>query len=195
MLIGRMRQLQGRRPRLRSFRTSTIVALAVLTTLVGVTPAAVARPRIKQFPIPSGAAPGAIVQGGDGNLWFVEPSSDNIARLDVRGNITEVPAKMGQPFPIAAGPGRVWYTGHQTGTISVMSKRGKIMMPCRARWRSNLREVVGREEVPDCGAGVGCRPGARRSRVGQGWRLAEARQPACGRHMWIDDGPRDVPGG
>ncbi len=109
----------------RRFLVPGLIA-AALTMVAGSATASADRVRIKEFTIPSGAAADQITQGADGDRWFTEPYSNRIGRITESGSITEYPAKMGEPFPIVAGPGGVWYTGHGTGKIAVMDPQGTI---------------------------------------------------------------------
>ena len=62
--------------------------------------------------------PRTIATGSDGNLWFLESSTDAIARLTPGGAVTEFPVPGAGGFfslsDIAAGPdGALWFTGFQ----------------------------------------------------------------------------------
>jgi streptogramin lyase len=61
----------------------------------------------------SESRPSIITAGPDGNLWFVEPDSNEIGRITPAGQITLFPAPTpcSQPTGIAAGSnGNVWFT-------------------------------------------------------------------------------------
>src|SRR4029078_4488364 len=56
---------------------------------------------------------GAITTGPDGNLWFVEQTSNRIGRITTSGTITTfpIPTANSGPFDITAGPGGfMWFT-------------------------------------------------------------------------------------
>jgi virginiamycin B lyase len=57
--------------------------------------------------------PASITAGPDGNLWFAQPSIDQIGRITPAGQITTfpVPTAFSEPTAIAAGPnGNLWFT-------------------------------------------------------------------------------------
>lgn len=96
-------------------RTKLTTTLACAAALAFAAPVAAA-PTITEFPIPTpDSQPWDIVQGPDGNLWFIEKSVSKIGRV-VPGpppaitdyNTADAGA---QPEGIAVGPdGKVWYT-------------------------------------------------------------------------------------
>jgi streptogramin lyase len=58
-------------------------------------------------------APASIQTGPDGNLWFAQPSVDQIGRITPAGQVTTfpVPTAFSEPTVIAAGPnGNLWFT-------------------------------------------------------------------------------------
>jgi streptogramin lyase len=66
--------------------------------------------------------PGSIRTGPDGNLYFTEPSANQIGRITTDGQITlfAVPTAASQPTGITAGPnGNIWFTesGRQLGEL------------------------------------------------------------------------------
>lgn len=63
--------------------------------------------------------PGAIAEDGEGNLWFAEPSSEEIARLTPAGVITQIPVGV-VVRDITVGPdGNLWFTSDNAiGTLS-----------------------------------------------------------------------------
>ena len=67
----------------------------------------------KNCPTSQGAQPQGIVTGPDGNLWFVEAGTYNVANMTTNCAITEY--SVGQSFPglweIAVGPdSNLWFT-------------------------------------------------------------------------------------
>jgi virginiamycin B lyase len=115
------------------------IALAGLTVaiLVAAGPAAAAphvEPqelfRIRSFPVPTNASnPIRIALGADGNLWFAESNSNQVARITPRGVVTEfpLPTESARPTDITAGPdGAMWFTEGPVGTIGRISSSGRI---------------------------------------------------------------------
>jgi streptogramin lyase len=80
---------------------------------------------VTEFSITSGAQPGAITAGPDGNLWFTASSPNEIGRITPLGVVTEfgvgITAGAGLSH-ITAGPdGNVWFTegnGNRIGRIT-----------------------------------------------------------------------------
>ena len=64
--------------------------------------------------IPAAANPAGIVTGPDGNLWFTEDETNQVARITPRGVVTQFPGggpPGSGPANIAVGPdGNVWFT-------------------------------------------------------------------------------------
>lgn len=80
-----------------------------------------------EYSIPSqvlGNFVGGICAGPDGNVWFTEGTSNNVARITLSGTITEfpVPTSGGEPGAITAGPdGNLWFTesaGNKIGRLA-----------------------------------------------------------------------------
>jgi hypothetical protein len=75
---------------------------------------------ITQYPIPSGNSPVGLTVGPDGNLWFTEPSANQIGMITTSGVVTEYPGPdaNGSRVDIAAGPdGNVWFTDSASNEI------------------------------------------------------------------------------
>ncbi len=116
--------------------TATItpqVAAATKTAAVSPTtaksPTKPAAITITEFAIPSGAIPGGIAAGPDGNLWFTEPEVARIARITLKGVITEfpLPDQKSLPIPIVAGrDGNLWFLEVQANRIGRISTTGAI---------------------------------------------------------------------
>lgn len=83
---------------------------------------------VTMFPLPpqtenqkAGFVLGGITPGPDGNIWFTEPKSGQIARINPSGTVTEfpVPTKTSAPNDITLGrDGALWFTellGNQIG--------------------------------------------------------------------------------
>jgi virginiamycin B lyase len=64
--------------------------------------------------------PGAVVEDREGNLWFLEASSEEIARMTPAGVITQFPVNVPGLRDIALGPdGNLWFTAADAiGSIS-----------------------------------------------------------------------------
>ncbi len=85
---------------------------------------------ITEFPLPTpGSYPEGITTDPDGNLWFMEPQTNQIARVTPAGTITEFPL----PTPnsgtnsITSGPdGNLWFTEHDGNKIGRMTPAGVI---------------------------------------------------------------------
>jgi streptogramin lyase len=117
------------RPLIRLILLFGLLALAPAVSTAGQAAAAPASVRLRSFPIPSAnSQPEVITLGPDGNLWFTEENTSSIARVTVKGTITEFPTPTsGTPFDIAAGPdGKVWFTEGATGRIGRISPDGRI---------------------------------------------------------------------
>jgi virginiamycin B lyase len=90
------------------------------------------------FPLPGPAninasgAPGAIVSGPDGALWFTLPDSSRIGRITTSGSVTEFPIPSGRrPGSIIAGPdGALWFTeGTAIGRITTSGAVTEFPVP------------------------------------------------------------------
>ncbi len=72
----------------------------------------------------SNSTPTGITVGPDGALWFTEPGTDRIGRIDTSGNVTDfsIPTSNSQLTGITAGPdGNLWFTeadGDKIGRIT-----------------------------------------------------------------------------
>jgi streptogramin lyase len=86
--------------------------------------------------------PEAIVQDGQGNLWFTEPNTGQLARVDPQGQVAQFASGVVGPLGIALGPdGNIWYTGENAigeiaptgGTPEVFSLAGLSNEPVLAR--------------------------------------------------------------
>jgi virginiamycin B lyase len=55
--------------------------------------------------------PGAVTEDREGNLWFLEPGSEEIARMTPAGVLTQVPVDVAGLRDITVGPdGNLWFT-------------------------------------------------------------------------------------
>ena len=86
--------------------------------------------------------PESIVQDGQGNLWFTEPNTGLLARVDPEGQVAQFASGVVGPLGIALGPdGNIWYTGENAigkispagGTPEVFSLAGLSNEPVLAR--------------------------------------------------------------
>jgi len=101
----------------------------------GCTAAATACAEFTTFPLPTTACdPLRIVNGADGNLWFVEPGCNKVGRITTTGAITEfaIPSPDAYPNGIAAGPdGNLWFTEFNLGTLGRITPAGVLTeIPC-----------------------------------------------------------------
>jgi streptogramin lyase len=72
---------------------------------------------------------GAITAGPDGNLWFVEDSSNRIGRITPQGAITEfaIPTAGSSPAGITGAPdGNVWFTEQSGNNVGRIAPDGTI---------------------------------------------------------------------
>jgi virginiamycin B lyase len=77
----------------------------------------------------SGANPLEIVTGPDKDLWFTEYYADKVARVTVKGVVTEydVPTGGAGPDSITVGPdGALWFTEYNVGQIGRVTTAGKV---------------------------------------------------------------------
>ena len=96
----------------------SIVSMLAAVSALAVTPSLAQATSIKEFKIPSGADPGAVTNGADGNVWFTEDAPIGIGRIAPDGTIkeflkTNTPGftSTGHPADITLGPdGNVWFT-------------------------------------------------------------------------------------
>jgi virginiamycin B lyase len=92
-----------------------------------------ARPNRRTGALPQ-SQPHAIVQGPDGNLWFLDLGGNKVARLTTAGTLTEFPIPPhpenpvgGSPYSIAAGPdGALWFTEQTSNRIGRITVDGRI---------------------------------------------------------------------
>src|SRR5436305_3815817 len=66
---------------------------------------------VVEFTTPHMSGPGAMIAGGDGNVWFTSPGGNTIDRVTPDGAISEfsVPAATDGDQPLARGPdGTIW---------------------------------------------------------------------------------------
>jgi virginiamycin B lyase len=96
--------------------------------LVAVASPASAATVTNSYRIPTSTSnPIKIVQGPDGNMWFTEVGTGNVARITPGGAISEfnVAAPSDQVIGVAAGPdGYIWFTVMVTGRIGKISPDG-----------------------------------------------------------------------
>src|SRR5829696_3131341 len=71
---------------------------------------------------------GAIAQGPDGALWFVDEGLDHVRRITTSGGHTQFPGPAGSGLSgIASGPdGALWLTGARSGKIVRMTTGGGL---------------------------------------------------------------------
>jgi prepilin-type processing-associated H-X9-DG protein len=109
-----------------------VAALAALLVPAAIAPAprADALPYFTRYPTPTEmSGPGALTDGPDGNLWFVEGDGNRIARGTPAGEITEflIPTADSHPHGIVTGPdGNLWFTEHTGGKIGRITTDGVI---------------------------------------------------------------------
>ena len=96
---------------------ATVVScIAVAVGVNGATAQAAPTVTITEFSagIPATANPAGIVAGPDGNVWFTEDVTNQVARITPQGVVTQFPggaAPGGGPANIALGPdGNLWFT-------------------------------------------------------------------------------------
>jgi streptogramin lyase len=90
---------------MRLVRSFPFLLLASLLVVGAAVPSAQARPRGKQYSVPTaGSGPLGIAAGPDGALWFTEQSGNRIGRITTGGVFTEFPTSSSSPLGIAAGP-------------------------------------------------------------------------------------------
>jgi virginiamycin B lyase len=76
---------------------------------------------VKEFALPAGTAPGNLVQGADGNLWYTQ-AGDTIGRMTPRGKLTQfsVGNEAYGPFDITEGSdGNAWFTFRSPSTNAI----------------------------------------------------------------------------
>jgi hypothetical protein len=82
---------------------------------------------VSSYPVPTpDSAPGGIVAGLDGNLWFTEIVGNKIGRITPAGVVSEFPLPTPNSFPqaIPAGPdGNLWFT-EASGAIGTIMPVG-----------------------------------------------------------------------
>ena len=85
---------------------------------------------ITEFPIlTAGSGPFGIVTGPDGNLWFTQQTSNQIARMTTKGVVTEfnVLTAASKPTGIVVGPdGNLWFTEMSGNKIARITTKGVI---------------------------------------------------------------------
>jgi streptogramin lyase len=96
----------------------SIVSMLAAVSALAVAPSLAHATSITEFKIPSGADPGAVTNGADGNVWFSEDNPIGIGRITPDGAIkeflkTNTPGftSIGHPADITLGrDGNVWFT-------------------------------------------------------------------------------------
>ncbi len=90
---------------------------------------------ITEYPVPiANASPAGITKGPDGNVWFTEANTHQIARITPSGTVTEygIPTA-GTPWDIVTGPdGNLWFTelfGHKIGRITPTGTVTEFIVP------------------------------------------------------------------
>jgi virginiamycin B lyase len=84
---------------------------------------------LNPFQLPPGVSPGAITAGPDAAMWFTEPTTNKIGRIDTAGGVREfpVPTLDSQPFDIVLGPdNNLWFTEAVGGKIGRINPAGFI---------------------------------------------------------------------
>ena len=114
-----------------------------------------------EYPIPSASSGAyAIANGPDGNLWFTEISSNNVARVTPTGTITEFPIPYRDPtygiakaYVIARGPdGNNWFTEFYGDHISSITPAGTVTeytLPNGSPGRNTSADPLGVTSGPD----------------------------------------------
>lgn len=93
---------------------------------------------IVEYTIPTAnAQPGAITQGPDGNMWFLETATgaNKIAKITAAGTITEYPLPTSNAFPSAlvSGPdGNLWYDDESSNLGKVTTSGTVTLYPMSA---------------------------------------------------------------
>ena len=96
--------------------------------------AATTTPGLTAFDLPKGITPGAITAGPDGNIWFLENSSDGdniskVGRISPDGIVTQfdTPTPNSGPVTITAGPdGNVWFLEKSANNVAKITPAGVI---------------------------------------------------------------------
>ena len=81
-----------------------------------------------------------MTRGPDGAVWFTDPSSNRIGRIDQSGAVTYALVRQPADGPagITLGPdGNLWFTEHQADRIGRLTPLG-IMTEFRCRMRPVL---------------------------------------------------------
>jgi virginiamycin B lyase len=76
---------------------------------------------------PGGASD--ITLGNDGNLWFTQPNSNGVARINLAGGVSNVPAPTqgAGADSIVSGPdGNLWFTETKAGNIARVTTSGTV---------------------------------------------------------------------
>ena len=116
----------GRGPSVRGVSILQVTLAAVLgATLVGSMDARAGNP-FNEYAIPTvpGSYPLSVVQGPDGNLWFIQRNSNTIGRMTTAGVVTTypIPTLDSGPSQIAVGSdNNLWFTegaGNNIGRIT-----------------------------------------------------------------------------
>ncbi len=97
---------------------------------------------VTQYPLPSKFGYGeGIARGRDKTIWFTDPGSAAIGKIDRNGVMTEYQASS-SPMEIVAGPdGNMWFTDYYGGKVGRITPQGVISLFQVARFTRNL--VVG----------------------------------------------------
>jgi streptogramin lyase len=117
----------------RSRRALLVAAclIAMLAALSGA-PDAAASFTVTEYPVLTpNSTPDFITLGSDGNLWFTEETSDQVARITPGGVVTEFPTATShvQPSDITAGPdGNLWFTEPGANDIGRITTSGTITL-------------------------------------------------------------------
>jgi streptogramin lyase len=93
--------------------------------------------QVTEFPVPTagslvppnGLPFGGLAVGPDGNVWFTEPSGDQIGRINPSGAISEFPLPISnaEPSGIVAGPdGNLWFTQANAAAIGRITSSGVV---------------------------------------------------------------------
>lgn|GEM_PF-1868100 len=98
---------------------ATVLAVALIIILPAQRTLA-EQPNIVEYAVPTpSSAPGSMVKGPDGNIWFTENQANHVGRIMTNGTIDEftVPDPYSEPGGIMNGPdGKMWFVGVDPNT-------------------------------------------------------------------------------
>lgn len=82
----------------------------------------------------SGSTPWGLIQGPDNAMWFVDPGSNEIGRIDYSGNVQEFPIHSqysntpGPAYIALGGDGNLWFTEYNIGAVGVFSPTTHLLL-------------------------------------------------------------------